>query len=65
MKQEILNGANEVCVELFLNKKITYLQIPEIIEECMNTFDYNKDVTLDNVINLDKEVRQYIYEKYN
>lgn len=61
----ILNGANEVCVELFLNKKITYLQIPEIIEECMNTFDYNKEVTLDNVINLDKEVRQYIYEKYN
>ena len=61
----ILNGANEVCVELFLNKKITYLQIPEIIEECMNTFDYNKEVTLHNVINLDKEVRQYIYEKYN
>ena len=61
----ILNGANEVCVELFLNKKITYLQIPEIIEECMNTFDYNKEVTLDNLINLDKEVRQYIYEKYN
>ena len=29
----ILNGANEVCVELFLNKKITYLKIPEIIEE--------------------------------
>ena len=46
----ILNGANEVCVELFLNKKITYLQIPEIIEECMNTFDYNKEVTLHNVI---------------
>ena len=41
------------------------MQIPEIIEECMNTFDYNKEVTLDNLINLDKEVRQYIYEKYN
>lgn len=61
----ILNGANEVCVELFLNKKISYLQIPEIIKECMNIFDYNKEVTLDNVINLDKEVRQYICEKYN
>lgn len=61
----ILNGANEVCVELFLGKKIKYLQIPEIIEECMNKFDYNKEVTLENVINLDKEVRQYIYEKYN
>lgn len=61
----ILNGANEVCVELFLNKKITYLKIPEIIEECMNKFDYKKEVTLENVINLDSEVRQYIYEKYN
>lgn len=61
----ILNGANEVCVELFLNKKITYLKIPEIIEECMNKFNYKKEVTLENVINLDREVRQYIYEKYN
>ena len=61
----ILNGANEVCVELFLNKKITYLKIPEIIEDCMNKFDYKKEVTLENVINLDSEVRQYIYEKYN
>lgn len=61
----ILNGANEVCVELFLSKKITYLQIPEIIEECMNKFDYNKEVTLDNVIELDETVRKYIYDKYN
>ncbi|MGG5462312.1 1-deoxy-D-xylulose-5-phosphate reductoisomerase [Clostridium sp. B9] len=61
----ILNGANEVCVELFLSKNITYLQIPEIIEECMNKFDYNQEVTLDNVIELDKTVRKYIYDKYN
>ena len=34
----ILNGANEVCVDLFLNEKIKYLDIPTIFEECMEVF---------------------------
>lgn len=61
----ILNGANEVCVELFLDKKIEYLDIPRIIEECMEHFEYKQEVTLDNVINMDNEVREYIKNKYN
>jgi 1-deoxy-D-xylulose-5-phosphate reductoisomerase len=61
----IMNGANEACVDLFLNGKIPYIKISEIIEEAMNIFDYNKEVTLENVINIDKDVRKYIYSKYN
>lgn len=61
----ILNAANEACVDLFLNEKITYLQIPEIIEECMRNFDYLKAVTLENILETDKSVRNYIYGKYN
>lgn len=61
----ILNAANEACVDLFLNKKITYLQIPEIIEECMRSFDYLKAITLENILETDKSVRNYIYTKYN
>ena len=56
----ILNAANEEAVALFLEKKITYLDIPEIIEECMKYLEENKEVTIDNVISLDKEVRKYI-----
>ncbi|MPQ42407.1 1-deoxy-D-xylulose-5-phosphate reductoisomerase [Clostridium tarantellae] len=61
----IINGANEICVELFLDKKIEYLHIPKIIEECMEVFDYNKEVTLDNVLEIDKQVREFIYNKYS
>ncbi|SFA89784.1 1-deoxy-D-xylulose-5-phosphate reductoisomerase [Clostridium frigidicarnis] len=60
----ILNGANEACVDLFLNKSIGFLQIGDIIEEAMNRFDYDQELTLENIIRLDKEVRDYIYKSY-
>ena len=60
----ILNGANEAAVDLFLRKRISYLDIERIIKECMENFNYKEEVTLDNVINKDKEVRAYIYGKY-
>ncbi len=61
----ILNGANEVCVDLFLKKKIKYLDIPKIVEECMEVFKNNREVTLENIIELDKSVREYIIKKYS
>lgn len=60
----ILNGANEACVDLFLNKSIGFLQIGDIIEEAMNRFDYDQELTLENIIRLDNEVRDYIYKSY-
>ncbi|MGL4451602.1 MAG: 1-deoxy-D-xylulose-5-phosphate reductoisomerase [Sarcina sp.] len=60
----ILNGANEAAVDLFLNKKIEYLDIERIIKECMKKFNYKEEVTLENVIAKDKEVRDYIYTSY-
>lgn len=58
----ILNGANEAAVELFLDKKIGFLQIPEIIEECMEKFkeESKKELTLENIINLDKKIKTYV-----
>lgn len=62
----ILNGANEEAVALLLQEKIKFLQIAEIIEECMNVFkeNYYDELTLDNVIELDKKVREYIRIKW-
>lgn len=60
----IYNGANEIAVELFLNEKIRYLQIEEIIQECMNNFDHVKNPTLDEVLLIDKLVREYVIKKY-
>ncbi|MBS6185260.1 MAG: 1-deoxy-D-xylulose-5-phosphate reductoisomerase [Clostridium celatum] len=62
----ILNGANEEAVALLLKEKIKFLQIAEIIEECMCVFkeNYYDELTLDNIIELDKKVREYIRAKW-
>ena len=58
----IVNGANEAAVELFLNEKIKFLQIAEIIERCMNVFkdEVKKELNLENIIDLDKRVKEYV-----
>ncbi|WP_032121576.1 1-deoxy-D-xylulose-5-phosphate reductoisomerase [Clostridium amazonitimonense] len=61
----ILNAANEVCVSLFLNHKIEFLHIPKIIEECMKKFDYKLEMSLNNIKDMDMEVRRYINLEYN
>ncbi|MEG2108214.1 MAG: 1-deoxy-D-xylulose-5-phosphate reductoisomerase [Clostridium sp.] len=63
----ILNGANEEVVQLFLDEKIEYLSIGDIIEQCMEYFkeDAKGEVTLENVIELDKRVKEYVRANYN
>ena len=58
----ILNGANEACVELFLEKKIKFLDIADTIEKCMEVFEdkSNEEMTIENIIKLDKEVKEYV-----
>lgn len=57
----ILNGANEALVDLFLKEKISFLDIPKHIEIALEKFKTNEKVTLDNIINLDAKVKEYIY----
>jgi 1-deoxy-D-xylulose-5-phosphate reductoisomerase len=61
----ILNSANEVAVGLFLKDKIKYLQIEEIIEECMNKFEYVHNPDLEYILYNDLKVREYVESKYN
>ena len=58
----ILNSSNEVAVDLFLNNKIKFTDIANIIGDCMKHFVYKKDVTLDEIFSIDKEVREYVYK---
>ncbi len=53
----ILNAANEVVVQAFLNDKISFLQMPEIIEQTMGKATYIKTPNLEDYIQTDKEVR--------
>ncbi|PRR84197.1 1-deoxy-D-xylulose-5-phosphate reductoisomerase [Clostridium vincentii] len=61
----IMNAANEVAVDLFLNKKIQFLEISHIIEDAMVNFEehMNTELTIDNVINIDNKVREYVLNK--
>ena len=63
----ILNGANEEAVALLLERKIKFLDIPKIIEECLEEFeeDKRKEITLENIINLDNKVRKYIRARWS
>ncbi|WP_027307469.1 1-deoxy-D-xylulose-5-phosphate reductoisomerase [Caloramator sp. ALD01] len=56
----VCNIANEEAVDLFLNNKIKFLDIPIIIKEAMNNFKVNYEFDLDFIINLEKEVREYV-----
>jgi 1-deoxy-D-xylulose-5-phosphate reductoisomerase len=53
----ILNAANEVVVNAFLNDKISFLQMPEIIEQTMEKATFLKSPSLEDYIQTDKESR--------
>ena len=63
----ILNSANEEAVELLLKEKIKFLDIANLIEECLTEFhEYkNLEITVENITLLDKKVRGYIRAKVN
>ncbi len=53
----VLNAANEIAVEAFVNKKITFPDIWRIVEQTMDTHTWNKGETLESLIQADQEAR--------
>ncbi len=56
----ILNAANEVLVQLFLDQKISFYDIPNGIEKALNKFDIVQNYTLDDVVATDVAVRRFV-----
>ncbi len=54
----ILNAANEVVVEAFLNDKIKFLEMPDIIEKTLESIDFKENLTLNEYIETDSESRK-------
>ena len=52
----VFNAANEKAVAMFLNRKIGYLDIPEIIEQCMNDHHKISNPSLDEILAVEAEV---------
>ena len=54
----IINAANEIAVAKFLNDEIGFLEISDLIENCMNKASFIKTPTLEDYIETDKEARR-------
>ena len=54
----ILNAANEIAVAEFLNDKISFLEISDVIENCMAKVAFVAKPTLEDYINTDTETRR-------
>jgi 1-deoxy-D-xylulose-5-phosphate reductoisomerase len=56
----VMNAANEVAVGLFLSKKISFTDIPRIIEEVMGKHSANRNPDLDDIIEVDRWAREVV-----
>jgi 1-deoxy-D-xylulose-5-phosphate reductoisomerase len=54
----VLNAANEVAVAAFLENSISFVKIPEIIEETMEIHTVITDPTLDDILEVDQWARK-------
>ena len=60
----VLNAANEKAVALFLDRKIKYLQIPEIIQACMETHKNIAAPTVAEILKTEQETYEFIKNRW-
>jgi len=53
----VLNAANEIAVEAFLNGQVKFTDIPLIIERCMKQIESRVADTLDIILDTDRQAR--------
>lgn len=58
----VMNAANEVAVQLFLQEKIRYVEIPKIIEKALATMPYSLPQSVDEYLEVDKETKRRIIQ---
>ena len=60
----VLNAANEQAVAMFLAEKITFLDIPKVIEQVcdQHRVDFNLTPSLDDILAADLWARQIVLE---
>lgn len=58
----VYNAANELAVALFLERKIGYLQITELIERAVNAHVKKENPSIEEVLSTEAETYEYIRE---
>lgn len=59
----VMNAANEISVAQFLNDEIGFMDIPRQIENALSAFPFSKPATIDEYLEIDKEVKQKLARK--
>ncbi len=60
----VLNAANEAAVKLFLNQKISFLDIEDIVIDYVREHQPIADPSLEEIYHIDADVKQEIYQSY-
>ena len=58
----ILNAANEVAVQSFLEDELSFLGMSDVIEKCLHKVDFIAKPTLEDYENTDAETRRMAKE---
>ncbi len=58
----VINAANEVVVAEFLNNRLGFLQMSDVIENCMAEISFVGQPTLDDYLETDRQTRVYAQE---
>jgi 1-deoxy-D-xylulose-5-phosphate reductoisomerase len=53
----VLNAANEIAVDAFLKDKVGFLEMSEIVEQCLARMDYIASPQYDDYVGTDRETR--------
>ena len=60
----VMNAANEAAVHLFLNHKISFLEIEDIVNQYVGNTKQIENPTLEQIIKIDRDIQQEIYQAY-
>ena len=60
----VFNAANELAVQKFLERKIAYLEIPEIIETCMKAHKNILHPSVEEILETEREVYEQIESRW-
>lgn len=56
----VLSGANEEAVALFLEKKISFMQIPQLIKSAMDAYNAIDNPSIEDIFRADASAREHV-----
>ena len=62
-KPAVVNGANEEAVAAFLEGKISFLQIGELVQQAIDTVSKKELTSVEDIIEADKTAREFVLSK--